>query len=272
MCSEAEAVYKKRIKAGINSGIPAEEINALIDKYNERFNPTYPHPHVYHHANAFAHPEIGVIHLEGDELVMEPMTWGLIPKWTKDKEGAKKIWNMTYNARSETMFQKPSFKASARNNRGIAILDSFYEYHHFSGKAYPFNIRRKDGYALVVAVLWSEWTDKETGEVTRSFSIVTTEGNEMMAVLHNNPKRNEPRMPVILEDNAINDWLGTEKSDDMHLSLLPLCKPLDKDMLEAHSVRPLRGKNAVGNVPEATEHFEYPELALDTELVEAISD
>ncbi|MFT4980332.1 MAG: putative SOS response-associated peptidase YedK [Bacteroidia bacterium] len=270
MCFDVEAGYKRKIQDGIRTGGPAKDINVLIDNYNERFEPIFPMPHVHHHVSAFAHPEIGIVHLEAGKLVMEPMVWGLIPKWTKDKESSRKIWNMTGNARSETMFEKPSFKASARNNRGVVVLDSFYEHHHFSGNAYPFNVKRKNGGALVVAVLWSEWTDKEVGEVVRSFSIVTTEGNEMMSVIHNNPKKKEPRMPVILEDAAINVWLGTEKTDDMHLSLLPLCKPLPKDSLQAHAVRPLRGKRALGNVPEAIEAFEYPELGFDTELNEVL--
>ncbi len=174
-------------------------------------------------------------------------------------------------ARVETMFDKPSFKASARQQRGIIVLDSFYEHHHFNGRVYPFNIKRKDGDALIMAVLWSEWVDKQSGELLKTFSIVTTAGNELMSVIHNNPKKKDARMPVILEGEEINDWLGTPASDDNHLTLIPLCKPLQKDALEAHAVRTLRGKNAVGNVPTATEAFEYPELVFDTELMEVLT-
>ena len=107
------------------------------------------------------------------------------------------------------MFDKPSFRAAARKRRGIIVIDSFYEHHHFLGKAYPFNVRYADESAMVVAVLWEEWTDKSTGELLKTFSMVTTEGNELMSVLHNSPKLDGPRMPVFLQGEAIAHWLGT---------------------------------------------------------------
>ena len=51
---------------------------------------------------------------------------------------------------------------------------------------------------MPLAGLWSEWTDEETGEVLNTFSIVTTKGNKLLAKIHNNPKIEGPRMPVIL--------------------------------------------------------------------------
>ena len=271
MCYDVQVGHERLIKDGIHSGASSEQINKLIDDYNEKFNPAFPLPNVYHHVSAFTHPEIGVIHKQGGELVIEPMTWGLIPFWVKDRALANKLWNQTPNARAETMFEKPSYRAAARKRRGIIVINSFYEHHHFSGKAYPFNVRYKKGESMVVAVLHEEWKDKETEEVVKSFSIVTTGGNELMSVIHNNPKLKEPRMPVFLEGEAINEWLGTPESSDSHLTLLPLCKPLLSEELTAYPVKPLRGKNALGNIPEAAEQYEYPELVLDTELVDILS-
>ena len=259
------------IKDGIRKGAPSDQINELIDEYNQRFDPDNPVPHVYHHVSAFAHPEIGVIHVQDNELIIEPMIWGLIPFWVKDRATAHKLWNQTPNARSETIFEKPSFRAAARKRRGIIVIDSFFEHHHYGGKVYPFNVRYAKGDAMVVAVLWEEWTDKSTGEVLKTFSIVTTEGNEMMSVLHNSPKLKGSRMPVFLQGHAINQWLETLEGDDRHLTLLPLCRPLGEKELKAHSVKPLRGKNALGNVPEAIEEFTYPELVFDEELQTILS-
>lgn len=270
MCYDIQVGYERKIKDGIKQGAPADEINALIDVYNERFDPDTPLPHVYHHVSAFAHPEVGVVHLKDGELVMEPMTWGLIPPWVMDRAYAHKLWNQTPNARSETMFEKPSFRLAARKRRGVIVIESFFEHHHFAGKAYPFNIYLANGSAMVVAVLWETWVDSLTQKGVKTFSIVTTHGNEFMAALHNNPKQKEPRMPVFLQGQAITDWLSTPATDDNHLSLLPLCQPLPEKQLKAHSVAPLRGKQALGNVPQAVEEFIYPELAFNQTLWEAL--
>lgn len=270
MCYDVETVQLRKIKDGIRRGFPADEVNELIDDYNTRFNPVFPHPRVYH-VSGFSHPEVSVLHMKNGSLALEPMKWGLIPFWSKDIKSATSFWNKTLNARSETIFEKPSFKAAARKRRGAIVLDSFFEHHHFKSKTYPFNIRRKDGEPLVLATLWEEWTDKSTGEIWKTFTIVTTEGNELLAGIHNNPKLSGPRMPVILEDDDIPKWLGTPEADDNHLELLPLCKPLRSEELLAYPVRPLRGKNAVGNVPEAIERFEYEELVEDKELMKVLS-
>ena len=271
MCYDVQTGHERLIKDGIHKGAPIDQINSLIDAYNKRYNPSFPLPHVFHHVSAFEHPALAVVHLQNNELIMEPMTWGLIPNWVKDRASANKLWNQTPNARSETMFDKPSFRRAARKGRGVVILDSFYEHHHFNKKAYPLNIRYSSNGAMVVAVLWDEWTDKTTGEIVKSFSIVTTQGNEMMSVVHNSTKQNEPRMPLILQEEAITKWLTMPDNEDVEVNLLPLCKPVNKNDLKAFTVRPLRGKQAAGNVPEAHAPFSYPELAFDQELQDAIS-
>lgn len=272
MCYDVQVGYERRIKEGIRTGRHADDINHLIDEYNERFNPPNPMPHVFHHVSAFVHPHIGVIHLKDNALVMEPMQWGLIPFWCKDRALAHQLWNQTPNARSESMFEKPAYRDAARQRRGIIVVDSFFEHHHFAGKTYPFNISLRNGNAMLMAVIWDEWTDQTTGEVIRTFSMVTTRGNELMTAIHNSPKLNEPRMPVILQPDEANQWLFTPNSNDNHLTILPLCRPLSEGELESHTVQPLRGKASVGNRPEALKHFEYVELTLDSSLNEVLNE
>ena len=197
------------------------------------------------------------------------MYWGLIPGWCKDATSATKLWNQTLNARSETMYEKPSFRSAAAQRRGVLLLQSFYEHHHFSGKTYPFNIRLKNDEPMFVGVLWEEWTDKATGELRPTFSIVTVEGNPMMAAIHNNPKLQGPRMPLLLKQDAIDNWLmGNGK--DMKDQVLELCEPFDAAAMTAYPVKPLRGKAYVGDSPEITQRYDYPELAFDTELMEVL--
>ena len=114
---------------------------------------------------------------------------------------------------------------------------------------------------MTVAGLWSEWLDKETGELVNSFTIVTTKANSLLKSIHNNPKLSESRMPVILEENDIETWLSPIRSEEDLSNIKALIKPWVGEELIAHTVRRLRGKEAVGNVPEATKEHHYPELA-----------
>jgi putative SOS response-associated peptidase YedK len=190
--------------------------------------------------------------------------WGLIPAWTKDRAQAEKLWHQTLNARGETIFEKPAFRSSARRKRCILYLDGFYEHHHAAGRTYPHFIRMKSGEPFAVAGLWEEWTDRASGEILRTFAIVTSKGNELMARIHNNPKlENGPRMPLILPEELVDEWLAPINDELDEKRIKELIRPYPAEAMEAHTVRRLRGKEATGNVPVACEEFIYPELVVD---------
>lgn len=213
----------------------------------------------YYHVSGYAHPNL-LIYPNTSPNEPVPARWGLIPHWVKDNAQKEQFWNATLNARGETIFEKPSFRASAQHKRCVLILEGFYEHHHFKGKTYPFFIQKKNGKPMYVAGLWSEWLDKETGELVISSSIVTTRANKLLAGIHNNPKLKEPRMPVILKEDDVDKWLAPDSQTVRQADLADLIKPFTDDDLLAHTVRRLRGKEAVGNIPEASEKFSYPEL------------
>ncbi|MCF8465087.1 MAG: SOS response-associated peptidase [Flavobacteriales bacterium] len=271
MCYDIEAGYKNRIKAGIRMGASTDDINYHIELYNKRF-PETPLPLMAggFHLSGFAHPTVPIfVFSEETGLALRPMQWGLIPQWCKDAKEATKLWNQTLNARSESMYEKPSFRMAATQKRGIVLLQSFYEHHHFGKRTYPFNIRLKSDQPMFVAVLWEEWIDKATGECIPTFSIVTVKGNQLMSALHNNPKLEGARMPLILENEAIDHWL-MGNGPEMKQQIQNLCVPFHSEKMKAHPVRPLRGKAAVGDVHKAIEPFDYPELQFDTELMEVL--
>ncbi|MCF8277562.1 MAG: SOS response-associated peptidase, partial [Flavobacteriales bacterium] len=225
-----------------------------------------------HYLSGFTHPEVPIfVYSQANGLELRPMKWGFIPSWCKDATLATKLWNQTLNVRSESMFEKTSFRAAAKDQRGIVLLQSFYEHHHFGKQSYPFNIRLRSEEAMYVAVIWDEWVDKLSGELRPTFSIVTVEGNELMAVLHNNPKLEGPRMPLILKEEAVEQWLMGDGAESKE-QLLALCKPFAASEMKAHAVQKLSGKAALGDVKEATQVFEYPELMFDTDLMDALSD
>lgn len=211
-----------------------------------------------HHASGFTHPEMFIYTDESPDFP-EVATWGLIPSWVHDEEGAKKIWNNTLNGRGETIFEKPAFRESAKNNRCLIYIDGFYEYHHFNKNTYPFYIYRKDKAPMVLGGLYSDWRN-DIGGITKSFSIVTTKGNSMMSKIHNNPKLKGPRMPLILPEELADDWLMTISEDSENEVLKKLIKSFPEEELTAHTVRRLSGKEYIGNIEEISEEYRYEEL------------
>jgi len=146
----------------------------------------------------FAYPKTPVIaNAQPDEIDL--YHWGLIPSWSKDNE----IRKYTLNARLETILEKPSFKNSAKN-RCLILADSFFEWQWLDPKGkekqkYELTINEKEIFAF--GGLWNSWTDKETGEIFNTYTILTTEANELMSKIHNTKKR----MPVIVHNE--HDWL-----------------------------------------------------------------
>lgn len=98
-----------------------------------------------------------------------------------------------------------------------------------------------------------------------TFTIVTTEGNDLMRKIHNNPK-NPNRMPLLLSQDPILDWLApTNKDDPTEIEKLKLdfFQPSPEDSIITHTVAPLQGKAGMGNRPEAQEEYIHLNLALE---------
>nr|WP_319271913.1 SOS response-associated peptidase [uncultured Draconibacterium sp.] len=247
MCYDIKTKVEAALKRARHYG-NEEAIQMLI----EQFRPFLEEE--FFHVSGFEHPKMLIYTSENFELPAIA-SWGLIPYWVKNEQQQLDIWNKTINARGESIFEKPSFRTSAKSKRCLVYIDGFFEHHRFGGKKYPFYIQRVDGEPIVLGGLWDEWTNKETGEVVNSFTIVTTKANALMKKIHNNPKLKEARMPLVLDDEEADQWLnGTT------VEAKAMIQPAAEGLLKAHTVRRLRGKEAVGNSPEAIEEFIYPEL------------
>ncbi|MEI6820514.1 MAG: SOS response-associated peptidase [Bacteroidota bacterium] len=158
--------------------------------------------------NGFQHPLTPVIaNTEADTIQL--FNWGLIPHWAKDDT----IRKHTLNARIETINQKPSFR-DASKNRCLVLIDGFYEWQWLDPKGknkQKYLITRPDDEAFALAGLWNQWTDKTTGEILNTYTILTKEANKLMAEIHNSQKR----MPVVLSQKNEMDWLtGKEVSTE----------------------------------------------------------
>jgi putative SOS response-associated peptidase YedK len=149
----------------------------------------------------FEFPQTPVISNENSDII-QFYNWGLIPSWAKDNT----IRKYTLNAKIETLHQKPSFKDNV-SNRCLIIADGFYEWQWLDAKGknkqqFLINLPNKEAFAF--AGIWSNWIDQTTGELVKSYSIVTTEANEFMSKIHNSKKR----MPIILTKENEEEWLG----------------------------------------------------------------
>jgi putative SOS response-associated peptidase YedK len=121
--------------------------------------------------------------------------WGLIPSWAKDPA----IGSRLFNARAETLAEKPTFRSAYKYHRCLILADGFFEWQVKAGGKIPHLIRLKSGKPFAFAGLWEHWQSPDGSEV-KSATIITTTPNELMAPIHN-------RMPVILPRNAYARWL-----------------------------------------------------------------
>lgn len=252
MCYNITSALQTQLKRAIHNN-DQEQITDLIQKL-EQYAVTS-----HYQLSGFAHNQL-LIYTSKNPNTPTPSVWGLIPHWVKNENQKVKIWNNTLNARGESIFDKPSFKKSACEMRCVLHVDGFFEHHHFNNKKYPFLITEENNLPLSIGGLFSEWTDRNTGEVVNSFSIVTTEGNELLSKIHNNPKLEEPRMPLILTSQQEETWLNDDTSDEFMNEIKALIASNNEIKLKAHTVRKLSGAGSVGNQPDALLEFSYDEL------------
>jgi putative SOS response-associated peptidase YedK len=139
--------------------------------------------------------------------------WGLVPHWAKDPE----IGNRLINARSETLAEKPSFREAFRKRRCLVLADGFYEWKRQGKQKLPHYVRMKSRRPFAMAGLWENWS-KDGGESFRTFTIVTTRPNDLLASIHD-------RMPVIVDPADYDRWLSPDAQDPGALSGLLAPRP-----------------------------------------------
>lgn len=158
-----------------------------------------------------------------DELQF--LSWGLLPHWAKEKD----YKHRTINARAETLTEKPMFRQLVSQRRCLVPADGFYEWRTSPTGKVPYRFQLKDEGLFCFAGLWDEWADRETGEVIRSYTLITTEANKLMRPIHD-------RMPVLLHPKEEVLWLSGGEADEHLLSLL---HPYPSEEMKAYPVSKL---------------------------------
>ena len=186
------------------------QLNSKIKEIEIAFDSSFIEPEAYiprEEINAFDFLKTPVITDENREEI-NMFQWGLIPFWAKDDS----IKKMTLNAKIETLTSKPAFRDSVKN-RCLILASGYYEWQWLDAKGrskQKYYIKPADQELFAFAGIYSFWKDPLSGETLPSYSIVTTEANELMSEIHNNKKR----MPVVLKKEDRNRWLsGAEISD-----------------------------------------------------------
>jgi putative SOS response-associated peptidase YedK len=134
------------------------------------------------------------------ERVVELMRWGLVPHWARDVTIGHKL----NNARSEGVFDKPSFRQAVRRRRCILPASGFYEWQAPpAGQKLkqPWFISPREAPLFAFAGLFEAWRAPGSEEWLLSCCVITTEPNELMARIHD-------RMPVILPAAQWSAWLA----------------------------------------------------------------
>mgnify|MGYP000920188760 FL=1 len=179
-----------------------KKYEGIEDVSADLINHDDPHKDWIVNYNGFEHPNTVVV-ANNQPNKLQLMNWGLIPFWAKDKS----IQNSTLNAKIETLNEKPSFKYSI-DNRCLIYTDGFFEWQWLDEKGknkQKYILKLIDEVPFAFAGLWNAWTDKSTGELLKTFTILTTEANKLMSEIHNSKKR----MPVIVSNET--KWLKGEK-------------------------------------------------------------
>lgn len=228
-------------------------VNLVKEELENRYGATLIDPDSYrpsYYYHAFALPKMPVI-CSGNTSGIRLLTWGLIPSATKDIKEAELVRYKTFNARAETLDSLRSFSNAFRTKRCIVPVKGFFEWQHLGKDKIPWYVYRADNDIISLAGLYDDWVENSTGEILSTFSIVTSDANEMMSVIHNSAKR----MPVVLEKSTENKWTDLSISHDEAMKLL---SPFPSGILKAHTVsKMINSKTAEKNTPEVIKPYAY---------------
>lgn len=225
----------------------------------------------YYHTAAYEHPSLPVV-TSLNPFKIELLEWTLVPKPNRNTtlvEALKKRSVFSANCRDDSMFEKWPWKFGPNKQRGVLIVDGFFENHWTfdeNGKPkdyYPYYISKADGSPMLIGCLWEKAQFVNEDTEINSFAIITTSPNDILAKIHNKDRQ---RMPFILEPELVGAWMNDLGKEET----LQIIGPYDEDLLKYRTVphqksNKKKGIEALGNLPEAIqlkefEGFDYSEV------------
>lgn len=166
-----------------------------------------------------------IVRVGREGRVVAMARWGLIPSWAKEPAELK---SMPINARADRVAASPMFRHALHRRRCLVPATGFYEWQSRGPRQpkQPYHLRPREGGLFAFAGLWERW-ERQDGEPIDTFTILTTDPNELVKPIHD-------RMPVILPAQAWDTWLDPQPRDSEHLT--SLLKPLDAAHWQASAV------------------------------------
>jgi putative SOS response-associated peptidase YedK len=168
--------------------------------------------------------QIAAVLRTDDQNSLVDFRWGLIPSWAK----APSIGNRMFNARAETITEKPSFKDAFQKRRCLIPADGFYEWQKIGRIKKPLRFSLKSGEPFGLAGLYETWVSPEKKPI-HTCTIITTKPNDLLRPIHD-------RMPVILPKELETAWIDPDNHDQK--VLLSILKPYPSDGMTMSEVDP----------------------------------
>jgi len=196
MCGRFTLTYRDREELARQLGVSVESFDE--EEYRPRYNIAPMQRH-------------WVMRMEREDRELLPARWGLVNSWAKDSKRAFR----QINARTETVDQRPAYRAAFGARRCVVPADGFFEWSGPKSHRMPQWFHRADGGLLLFAGLYETWFPKPD-EPELTFTIITADANVVVAEVHD-------RMPVILDDAAVDHWLfpGEMAVDERKALLTP---------------------------------------------------
>ena len=207
MCGRYTLTHREAEKLAAELGVPVVQLADYKPRYN--IAPTQRQL---------------IVRIEFEDREALRARWGLINRWAKDA----KMSYRTINARAETVHQRPAFRDAFKKRRCVVPADGFYEWQGAKGERMPLRFHRPDGGLLFFAGLYESWQpEPDVWEPT--YTIITTEANGLISSVHD-------RMPVILLEEQVDDWLYPKETDSDKLR--GLLVPAADDLLVSTPASP----------------------------------
>ncbi len=131
--------------------------------------------------------------------------FGLMPAWAKPTH-----YRHTYNARTETISSKPSFKNAWQRLQFCAVpVQRFFEPHYGTGKAQTWQIHRRDDEPFYLAGLWEFYGDV-FGDAVHSFTLLTINATQHPIMQSFHGPEDEKRSVVVLPNHRVEEWLSVK--------------------------------------------------------------
>lgn len=188
--------------------------------------------------------------LEAGTLTANEMRWGLVPSWSKSGSTT----SLLINARSETIADKPSFKAAYQRRRCLVPADGYYEWKRQRRINQPYYLQLKDEELFCMAGIWETWHDP-AGNSSESFAILTTQANALASKIHD-------RMPIILQDEGAHEWLDGNPETIETESRFNFFAAISSDRMQCRMVNPIVNNNQ----NDSPECIEPPPVEASTQL------